>query len=185
MGALYRQVKKRAAILGCLLIPFCTVAAGAAADRLAPGDPLPALRGESLSGQQVELPAAKTGSPRVLVFSFAKAAGTDSRQWTERLAKDFGPDSPVALFRIMELESAPKLFRGMAVSGMKGGIPKAQWDASIVLYRDEALWKSRLGVTHDKHAYVVVLDGDGRIRWMSTDAFSEAGYAELKKELSR
>ena len=168
-----------------LALPVLWVALAVAAGRLPVGEVLPQLGGETLSGKQVELPGAGAGTVRVLVFSFTKAAGSDSRLWNQRLAKDFGPNSAVVTYRVAFLESAPKLFRGMAVSGMKSGVPEAQWDRTLVLYKDEDAWKQRLAVSGNRHAYVVVLNPEGRVRWMSAGPFSESDYGQLKSELSR
>jgi hypothetical protein len=168
-----------------LALPLFLLTLAVAAGRLPVGDALPSLGGETLSGKQVELPGASAGTVPVLVFSFTKAAGSDSRLWNQRLAKDFGSNSAVAIYRVAFLESAPKLFRGMAVSGMKSGVPEAQWERTLVVLKDEDAWKQRLGVSSNKHAYVVVLDGQGRVRWMSAGPFSESEYGQLKSELSR
>ena len=167
------------------LIPLSMAVLATAADRLPIGAPLPTVSGESLAGKPLELPAAAAGNPAVLVFSFAKAASNDSRLWNERLGKELGSASPVNVFRVIELESAPRLFRGMATSGIKSGLPKPLWEKTLVLYKDEDLWKQRLAVVSDKHSYLVVLDAAGRVQWMSAGAFHEAGFAELKKALGR
>ena len=166
-----------------LPIAFSIVSMAATAAPLHPGDALPALHGQTLSGTPVELPSAGAGTSRVLVFSFAKAASADSRLWNDRLAKDLGPTSPVAAFRVIELESVPRLIRRMAVSGIKGGMPPALWEKTILTYTDEAFWKDRLAVTTDKHSYVVVLDAEGRVRWMSAVPYSESAYGQLSAAL--
>jgi hypothetical protein len=143
------------------------------------GEPLPALTGETLSSKQVELPAAESGRDRVLIFSFSKAAGADSRLWSEHLAKEI-----VVTFRVIVLESVPRLVRGMAVSGIRSGIPAAQRDHTLLVYKDEASWKKRLGVTNDKYSYVVLLDGTGRIRWIGAGPFTDATYAQLTQTFS-
>jgi hypothetical protein len=142
------------------------------------------LSGESLSGRPLGLPAASAGSIRVVIFSFSKSASADSRRWSERLAQDPGPHSAIASFRVIVLESVPKLFRSMAISGIKNGVPQALWEKTILLYHDEEAWKKRLGVSSDKHSYVLLLDGEGRLRWISSGAFSQAEFGELKRELS-
>lgn len=39
------------------------------------------------------------------------------------------------------LESVPKLFRGKALSKIKGNIPKPLWVETILVFRDEVLVK--------------------------------------------
>lgn len=151
-----------------------------AAAALKIGDTMPVLAGQTVSGKPIELPTANVGSVRVLVISFTKAASTDSQLWTGRVAKENGG---AALFRVIMLEAVPKLFRGMAVSGIKSGLPQSLWDTAILSYTDENLWKERLAVTSDKHSYVVLLDGGNRVCWLSIGAFNEDEYAGLRKEL--
>jgi len=167
------------------LILVSVSALAAEAGRLNIGETMPAVAGETLSGQKLELPAADTGRTRVLVFSFAKAASADSKQWNERFDKDLGPAGPIARYRLIFLESVPRLFRGMAVSGIRSGLPHAVSDKTLLVYKDEDAWKTRLAVSNDKHSYVVVLGPDGRVRWLSTGAFNQTGYAELQKALGR
>jgi hypothetical protein len=118
-----------------------------------------------------------------VIFSFSKAAGNDARSWNERLARDFPGDVP--RFTIIVLESVPKLFRGMALSGIKSSMPSSMQDRTIVLYRDETLWKQRLAVSEDNRAYVLLLGSEARIQWRSESAFTEDAYAQLKDQLAR
>ena len=131
---------------------------------------------------ELELPSADAGSNRVLLFSFSKAAGADSRLWSEHLAKEAGS---VLSFRVIMLESVPRLVRGMAVSGIKSGVPAADRNRTILIYKDEDSWKKRLSVTEDKHASIVLIDSHGRIGWMSSGPFSDAAYEQLRKVLSK
>ncbi len=143
----------------------------------------PQFSGETLTGKAMELPAAALGQPAVVVFSFSKAAGNDSRSWSERLSKDFA--NAVPIYTIIELESVPKLFRGMALSGIKSSMPLLLQERTIVLYRDEALWKQRLAFSDGNRAYVILLDPDGRMRWNNDGPFTEASYAQLMDQLKR
>lgn len=147
------------------------------------GQTFPQISGQALTGRSIELPAAVSGKPAVVIFSFSKTAGNDARSWNERLSRDFPKD--VLSFTIIMLESVPKLFRGMALSGIKGSMPIAMQDRTLVLYRDETLWKQRLAFSEDNHAYVLLLGPDGRIQWRSEGAFTEDAYAQVKERLTR
>jgi hypothetical protein len=147
------------------------------------GQTLPQISGQALTGRSIELPAAVSGKPAIVIFSFSKTAGNDARSWNERLSRDFPKDVPS--FTIIMLESVPKLFRGMALSGIKGSMPIAMQDRTLVLYRDETLWKQRLAFSEDSRAYVILLGPDGRIVWRSEGAFTEDAYAQLKDQLAR
>lgn len=144
---------------------------------------MPDLQGKSAAGLQLGLPAAGAGMPRVLIFSFAHAASADSRAWSDRLAKDSSTENPISDYRVIMLEKVPKLVRGMAVAGIKSGLPKSQLERTMLVYHDEALWRDRLSVTADSHCYLVVIDGAGRVQWLGTGPFSDSGYAQLREAL--
>jgi hypothetical protein len=147
------------------------------------GDPLPQLSGQTLTTKVLELPAAAAGQRAVVVFSFSRTAGKDARLWNEHTSRDF-PDA-VPHFTVIVLESVPKLIRSMAVSGIKSSMPVPAQDRTIILYRDEKLWKLRLSVADSDRAYVLLLGPDGHIRWSNSAAFADSEYAQLKKEIAK
>lgn len=163
------------------VLPFLAVAA--TVDPLKVGEVLPEVQGNSAAGPQLELPAAGAGMPRVLIFSFARAASADSRAWSDHLAKDSSTENPASDYRVIMLEKVPKLVRGMAVAGIKSGLPKSQLERTMLVYHDEAPWRERLSVTIDSHCYLVVIDGSGRVQWLGTGPFSDSTYAQLKEAL--
>jgi hypothetical protein len=46
-------------------------------------------------------------------------------------------------------------------------------DTTIVSYQNEDVWKQRLAVADESHAYVLVLGPDGHLRWRNSGAFNE------------
>lgn len=148
--------------------------------QLKPGDVLPTVSGQTLTGQNLELPSAAAGELAVVTFSFSHAAGRDAQDWAQRLSKDL-PQTP--LFTVIVLESAPRLVRGMAVSGIKKGMPSALHARTILLYRDEKLWKQRLHIVDANHSFVILIGPTGRIEWMSAAPYSDASYVELQKQV--
>jgi len=73
----------------------------------------------------------------------------------------------------------------MAVSGIKSGMPQGLWDTTLLLYKDEGLWKQYLAVSTAKEAYVVLLGGNNRVCWLGDGPYTDAAYAGLKMELLR
>jgi hypothetical protein len=143
---------------------------------------LPVFSGRTVSDRPLTLPGSSSEKPTVLVFSFSRTAGKDARLWNEHLAKDFLHN--VSAYGVIQLESAPKVFRRLAISGIKSSMPLAVQDRTIVLYRDEQLWKQRLAVKDESRAYLVLLDPSGTIRWINSGAFSDARYGVLKTKLA-
>ena len=168
--------------LGVLLIitPLICVAQPIATP-LHSGDMFPQFTGKTLTGKPLELPAVAAVKPAVVIFSFTRRAGKDAQLWSERIAKDFPRDVPC--YTMIMLESVPTLFRGMVVSGIKGDMPPAVQDRTIVSYRDEELWKQRLAATDDSHAYVLLLGSHGHMQWESSGAFNDSDYTQLKSRI--
>ena len=146
------------------------------------GSIFPTFSGRTVTDRPVTLPGSSMEKPTVLVFSFSRTAGKDARLWNEHLAKDFPDD--VSAYGVIQLESAPKIFRRLAVSGIKSSMPVSVQDRTIVLYRNEQLWKQRLAVKDESRAYVVLLDPSGTIRWINFGTFSQATYGSLKTKLA-
>ncbi|MGB8478239.1 MAG: hypothetical protein WCE63_05280 [Acidobacteriaceae bacterium] len=146
------------------------------------GSVFPAFSGRTVTNRPLTLPGSSMEKPTVLVFSFSRTAGKDARLWNEHLAKNF-PDN-VSAYGVIQLESAPKIFRRLAISGIKSSMPVSVQNRTIVLYRDENLWRQRLTVEDESRAYVVLLDQSGTIRWINSGAFSDSTYGMLKAKLA-
>lgn len=149
------------------------------------GDALPDVIGQNLSGTPARLSTKTAGKVAVVVFSFSKSGGKDTQLWNKNLLRDFGSDHSVELSTVIMLESAPRLLRGFIVSRLKNVMPPSLQSTTIVSYENEKLWKQRLGVADDSHAYVVILGPDGRIRWMNSGALSDTEYKELKTNIGK
>ena len=144
------------------------------------GDALPDVIGQNPSGTPAHLSTQVAGKVAVVVFSFSKSGGKDTQLWNKNLSREFGSDRSVGLSTVIMLESAPRILRGLIVSKLKKEMPVA-----IVSYENEKLWKQRLGVADDSHAYVVLLKPDGKILWMNSGAFSDAEYKDLKTNIQK
>lgn len=106
--------------------------------------------------------------------------GRDAQLWTQHMMND---DAHLAIYTAIFLESVPGLFRAMAVSGIKEGMPATLQDRTVLLYRDEDLWRRRLQVDNNRHACVMLVGPTGRIRWMTSGPFADAPYSELRKSM--
>ncbi len=170
MSLRHARIRLQQVLAALLVWPFL-----AAPAPLQVGDALPPVIGKTLSDKLLELPRAAAGKSAGIVFSFSKTAGSDAKLWNEGGA--------VPGFTVIVLESVPKLFRGMAISGIRSGMPATLQDRAVILLKDEDLWKSRRGVHDADRAYVVVLGPNGRIRWMNAAPFSAATSAGFKNAI--
>lgn len=163
----------------CLFLPVSTfVQTGSLTTK--PGDILPAFAGKTLTGEQLDLPNRTKGSQAVVIFSFSRAGGRDAQFWVQRLSED----SPhLSVYVAIFLESVPRLFRSLAVSGIRNGMPSFMQDRTILLYQDQTSWEERLRVSDERRASVVVLSPSGRVQWITSGPFTESLYISLKQHL--
>lgn len=148
---------------------------------LKPGDAFPPLAGRTVAGKPLDLPTAAAGKVAVVIFSFSRAGGRDAQNWAQHLSKD---DPHLAIYTAIFLESVPRMFRSIAVSGIRSGMPPAMLDQTLLLYQQQTSWEQRLHVKDESYACVLVLDQSGRIRWISLGPFADSLYLRLRKEIA-
>ena len=141
---------------------------------------MPAVSGRTLTGREVDLPAAAGGKPAVVIFTFSRAAGRDAENWAQRLSIR---EPRVPVYTVIFLESVPRLIRGMVVSGIKSEMPPAMQDRAIILFHDEESWKEQLQVSNDGHACVTLIGADGVVQWVNSESFTDFRFSALTKEI--
>jgi len=134
----------------------------------------PKVEGENLLGQKIALPDAAAGHPAVVVIGFTHSSQNQTKAWTARLQDE------LPTYSIAVLEDAPRMVRGMAVHGMKAGIPEDQRDRFVVIYHNEKELKQAAGFDRPDDAYVLFLDKDGGIQRCFHGAVTDAALEELK-----
>jgi hypothetical protein len=169
------------AIGALVLVMFCL--ASARGEPVQPpfklGDTLPPLAGQTVTGNPLTLPSAND-TRAVVIFSFSRAGGRDAQNWAQRLSKD---DPHLPLYTAIFLESVPRLFRSMAISGIRSGMPQAMQDRTLLLYQQQSFWEQRLHVTDERYASVIVLGPGGHLRWITSGPFADSLYLELRKQI--
>lgn len=152
-------------------------------DSLRIGDLFPSLVGSALSGKPIQIPDTTSSRFTVVVFGFSRQGGDDAGRWGERLMRDSATRGHVNVITVAELGGAPRFMRGLIAAGIRRGTPPDARDHMMVLDHDDALWKRRLAVSETSRAYVVLLEPNGRIQWMSDGAYDDARYARLRAAL--
>jgi hypothetical protein len=143
------------------------------------GSELPKLRGELLSGRSIVLPDSARGSSLLLLLGFTYESRHDVEAWAERFRRDFGEDSTLRCYEVPVLGGAARLARPFIDGGMRRGTPRALHERVVTLYRDAGEWKQRVGFTERDVAYLLLVDGEGRVAWQARGPYGEAAYAVL------
>ena len=142
------------------------------------GEPFPAVAGESLAGDAVELPAALAGQPAILLIGYLQEAQFDIDRWLMGLIQA-GTAVP-----ILELPTIPGLAPTIASEwiddGMRSGIPEEDWAVVITLYGSAAKPVAALtGTENGRLARVILLDANGNVAWFHDRGYSAAKALEL------
>ncbi len=160
-------------VIGFVLAALLTLAAQTV-------DSMLRVEGESLSGHKVVLPEAAKGKVAVLIFGFTRASKAPTSEWVKKLSADFGTRAGFELYQLPVLEDVPRLFRGMAISGMKKGTPENMRDHFVPLLQGEAELKRLVGYREVDDAYVLLLDRGGNIIRQTHGAFTDQNYLALQ-----
>lgn len=143
----------------------------------------PRLQEDNLAGQQVVLPDAAAGKVAVLVLGFSHASSTPTGVWMKRAAEEFGKNPNVVLYQLAVIEEAPRLVRGMIISGMKKGVPQDQRATFVPVVHQENALKELVGYKDGADAYLVVLDRTGKAVFQTHGAAPDASYAQLRMKV--
>ena len=168
-----------------LLAGVIAMAAQTVTPPLAPGDTLPPLAGEYLSGRKAVLPAAAHGRVALVALGFTYRSRFAVEAWTERFRRDFGTEGAITFFEVPVIGGAARLARPFIDGGMRRGTPRGLHENVITVYGGGDAWKRRLGFTGADDAYLLLLDRSGRVAWRHGGPFREEEYAALAAEVRR
>lgn len=144
---------------------------------------IPPTHGTSLAGTSITLPDDLRGRVGVLVLGFSKSSGDVCKGWGQRLAESYRDSAEVMYYQLPVLESVPKLIRGMVVKSMKSGVPEAEQTHFLPVFSDEATWRKIAHYGNTDDAYLVVVDGDGKVLWQTSGKVTDTGFAALKRQI--
>jgi hypothetical protein len=162
-----------------LILLIAGLAAAAPSPRLAPGDPMPVLRGESLSGKKTSLPDVARGRIALVTLGFSYGSRFAVEAWTGRFQRDFGTERSVTFFEVPMIGGMARMARPFIDGGMRRGTPRALHENVITVYGSGDAWKRRLGYSGPDDAYLLLLDRDGRVVWRYAGPFRDADYGAL------
>lgn len=165
------------------LVAIVPTAVDQGAATIAMRAPLPRVEGETLSGKPLVLPDSVKGRIGLLVFSFSREAGGAARCWNDTYARIGMADADAAMFDILMLADIPLIVRGLAVAGIKSGVPVALHDRTVKVFTDDDAWRARLGVQSPNTPHLVLVDRASRVRWLYSAPCDGAGEQRLREQL--
>jgi hypothetical protein len=144
---------------------------------------IPTAHVTSFTGVQVTLPDDLRGRVGVLVLGFSKSSGDVCKGWGQRLAERYRESHEVVYYQMPVLEGVPKLIRGMVTKSIKSGVPEAEQSHFLPVFSDEAAWQKIARYSNADDAYILVVDGQGNVRWQTSGKVTDAGFAALMQQV--
>jgi hypothetical protein len=139
------------------------------------GERLPEVVAETLTGEPLALPL---DEPAILLVGYVQDAQFDADRWLIGLLQATPPA------RILEVPTIkglfPRMLAGTIDDGMRSGIPSEDWSSVATLYGPDAARIVELtGNERPRNIRVLLVDGDGRVRWFHDRGFSASKLLEL------
>lgn len=142
------------------------------------GQPFPEVSAEDLDGKRVTVPADFAGKPLVAILATDQDAQFDIDRWLLGLLDRKTP----AVVREFPTVAGfvPGLFSGRIDGGMRRGIPSEDWGSVVTFYGSDAKKLVRFfGNRNPRNGRVVLVDPEGRIRWIHDRGYSARVLLEL------
>ena len=170
-------IRRTVLAMGILTIPAVAMISGCATsvlNRDPTGELFPAVYGQSLEKERIEIPASLAGGPAVLLIGYKQSAQFDIDRWLMGLIQS---EVKAQIYEIPTIPGlVPTLASGWIDDGMRSGIPSEDWGSVVTLYGSAAKPVAALtGTESGQRARIVVLDATGKVVW-----FDDEGYSAQK-----
>jgi hypothetical protein len=144
---------------------------------------VPELHGTSFTNQPVHLPQDLKGRVGVLVIGFTQGSRDAVTAWAKRLATDYYDSPAVAYYNMPVTAGVPKFMRGYVTGKIKDSVSDRGKPHFVPITENETAWKTLTHYQQGDDAYVVVVDGEGKVLWQTHGSFTEANYAAMKAQV--
>jgi hypothetical protein len=166
-----------------LIVLFLLFAPVAIASGSNLGPQIPSVHGTTFSDNKVDLPEDLQGKVGILVVGFSQSSRDGVTEWGKKLAVDYADSPNVMYYAMPVLASVPKMMRGMVQGRIKSSVSDRGRPHFLPLIDNEMSWRALAHYNRPDDAYILLVDGNGRVRWQSQGPPVEATYAELKQQV--
>ena len=154
----------------CIAFTSTAMAQGSAdKSKSAIGLKFPAISGESLAENKVNLPQAAAGKVTLILMAFERDSIPKLDPWLKAYSDAFGANKDFALYKIPMMKSEfAKQISGMINGKMKKDNPKELHDKIVTYYGPIDEYVTALGIADEEQGYAFLLDKTGVVKWQST-----------------
>jgi hypothetical protein len=167
-----------------VLLTLVAAAAGAApvpagVASLSIGQRMPSLTGDLLSGKPGVLPDLAAGQTTLILLGFSYDSRFQVEAWAEKFRARYGGSQDVNLFEVPMMGSAARLGRWFIDSGMRKNTPAELHGRVMTVYGGNGDWKARVGYSAPDDAYLLLIDRQGIVRWLTHGPVSDGRLQAL------
>ncbi|MCA9319969.1 MAG: hypothetical protein KDB53_04505 [Planctomycetes bacterium] len=163
-------------VLGCAI--FVAGCASSVENRDPSGELFPSVEGEALTGESVQIPEAFTGRPLLILVGYEQDAQFDADRWLVGLLQ---AQVQVEIREVPTIDGfVPGILSSRIDEGMRKGIPSEDWASVVTVYDDASRIVEFTGNENGNNIRVLLLDGNGRVRWFHDRGFSAGKLLELQ-----
>ncbi len=144
---------------------------------------IPEVHGSSFADTAVNLPEDLKGRPGVLVVGFSQGSRDAVTAWGKRLAVDYLKSDSVVYYEMPVLAAVPRMLRGFVMGRIKASVSEPARPHFVPLLDDEAAWRRVAQYKEADAAYVLVIDGQGLVRWQMQGLPTEETYGAVKRQV--
>jgi hypothetical protein len=173
------MVKRQSQIAALMLI-----LAGLAAESVA-GQEIPVVTGQTLAGKDVKLPADVRGKVAILIMGFSKNSSAQTGAWGKQVAEGPGKDAGVVFYQLPMLESVPRMIRGMVTRSIRNDTAPEMKEHMLPIFEKEKEWKSLVKFSAADDAYLLVLDGQGKVAWFGNGIWTPEAFRTLRTVVAK
>ena len=167
-----------------LVVLAVFIAPVALAAGINPGPQIPSVHGTTFSDSRVDLPEDLQGKVGILVVGFSTSSRDGVTDWGKKLAADYADSPTVTYYAMPMLASVPKMMRGMVQNRIKSSVSDRGKPHFLPLIDNEMSWRALAHYNKPDDAYILLVDGNGRVRWQSQGLPTEETYAALKQQVA-
>lgn len=147
------------------------------------GKVLPSMRGETLTEQQVEIPAQFSSPLTLLLIGYKQDSQFDIDRWL------IGLDMTATTIDSYEIAAIqgmlPRMFKTQINTGMRKGIPKPLWKGVITLYQDGGTMQLFTGNENANNARIMLIDDQGKVLHFYHQGFSVDALNTLRAVIAQ
>jgi hypothetical protein len=144
----------------------------------------PKVNGSNLLREKLTLPQDFKGKFNLIFIPFEQWQQMEVDSWMA-LAKELEEQfDGLVYYELPTIQSRNSFFKMFINEGMRAGIPNPKTrERTITLYLDKANFRAAMGMSDEKHIYILVVDRQGNELFRARGPYSREGDEALRQAL--